>query len=142
METYFYSAKDNIFFPESLKETYEEGGTWPSNSVKLEEYEFKKLMDGQSTGKVITADKKGRPILSDRNVATQDDYIKQAESEKLIRMTDVNALIVPLQDAVDMGIAIDDEIASLKAWKTYRIMLNRIDTSLAPNIEWPEIPSV
>ncbi|MDN0004869.1 tail fiber assembly protein [Providencia stuartii] len=32
------------------------------------------------------------------------------------------------------------EAAALQAWKKYRVLLNRIDTSLAPNIEWPEKP--
>ncbi|EMG9853476.1 tail fiber assembly protein, partial [Escherichia coli] len=30
----------------------------------------------------------------------------------------------------------------LEAWKKYRVLLNRIDTSTAPDIEWPEIPSM
>ncbi|EKK0235785.1 tail fiber assembly protein, partial [Escherichia coli] len=27
-------------------------------------------------------------------------------------------------------------------WKKYRVLLNRIDTSTAPDIVWPEIPSM
>ncbi|WP_161598542.1 tail fiber assembly protein, partial [Yersinia bercovieri] len=27
-------------------------------------------------------------------------------------------------------------------WKTYRVLLNRIDTSKAPDIEWPVAPKV
>ncbi|KIE64605.1 tail fiber assembly protein [Escherichia coli] len=30
----------------------------------------------------------------------------------------------------------------LEAWKKYRVLLNRVDTSTAPDIEWPEIPEV
>ncbi|HAV2420762.1 tail fiber assembly protein [Escherichia coli] len=26
------------------------------------------------------------------------------------------------------------------AWKTYRVLLNRVDTSVAPDIEWPVSP--
>ncbi|HAL6907736.1 TPA: tail fiber assembly protein, partial [Escherichia coli] len=29
-----------------------------------------------------------------------------------------------------------------EAWKKYRVLLNRVDTSTAPDIEWPEIPEV
>lgn len=46
-----------------------------------------------------------------------------------------------LQDAVDAGIATDEETALLAAWKTYRVQLMRIDTSKAPDIEWPPVPS-
>ncbi|MDI0552840.1 tail fiber assembly protein, partial [Escherichia coli] len=50
--------------------------------------------------------------------------------------------IAPLQDAVDLEIATEEETSLLEAWKKYRVLLNRIDTSTAPDIEWPEIPSM
>ncbi|APJ74150.1 tail fiber assembly protein [Escherichia coli] len=28
----------------------------------------------------------------------------------------------------------------LEAWKKYRVLLNRVDTSIAPDIEWPASP--
>ncbi|WP_150320925.1 tail fiber assembly protein, partial [Enterobacter hormaechei] len=48
--------------------------------------------------------------------------------------------ISPLQDAVDLSMASEAETASLSAWKKYRVLLNRVDTSKAPDIEWPEVP--
>lgn len=45
-----------------------------------------------------------------------------------------------LQDAVDAGIATDEETALLTAWKTYRVQLMRIKTDAAPDIEWPTQP--
>ena len=50
------------------------------------------------------------------------------------------APFAPLQDAVDLGDALDEELTLLKAWKTFRRDVNRIDVSLAPDIEWPEMP--
>lgn len=44
--------------------------------------------------------------------------------------------IVPLQDAVDLEIATEEENSLLEAWKKYRVLLNRVDTSVAPDIEW------
>ncbi|MCW6599421.1 tail fiber assembly protein, partial [Yersinia ruckeri] len=44
------------------------------------------------------------------------------------------------QDAVDTGIATKEEAASLAEWKKYRILLMRVDTSTAPDIEWPLKP--
>ncbi|ECA4282321.1 tail fiber assembly protein, partial [Salmonella enterica subsp. enterica serovar Stanley] len=46
--------------------------------------------------------------------------------------------IAPLQDAVDLDIATDDEKAQLDEWKKYRILVNRVDTS---NPDWPEKPA-
>ena len=45
-----------------------------------------------------------------------------------------------LQDAVDAGIATDEETALLTNWKAYRVQLMRIKTDTAPDIEWPTPP--
>jgi len=50
--------------------------------------------------------------------------------------------IDPLQDAVDLDMATDEEKAQLTDWKRYRVLLNRVDTLAAPDINWPQIPSL
>ncbi|WP_332128981.1 tail fiber assembly protein, partial [Escherichia coli] len=47
---------------------------------------------------------------------------------------------LPLQDAVDLEIATDEERWLLEAWNKFRVLLNRVDTSTAPDIEWPAVP--
>ncbi|NWE18031.1 tail fiber assembly protein [Pseudomonas sp. P7548] len=48
----------------------------------------------------------------------------------------------PLQDAVDVGRATDDEVAQLMLWKGYRIDLNRIEQQegFPAEIQWPLSP--
>jgi hypothetical protein len=36
--------------------------------------------------------------------------------------------------------ATEEEMTALQEWKKYRVLLNRVDTSTAPDIEWPEKP--
>lgn len=48
--------------------------------------------------------------------------------------------IAPLQDALDLGVATDTESASLKAWKEYRVALNRLDLT-ADSVSWPPVPA-
>lgn len=48
--------------------------------------------------------------------------------------------IAPLQDAADLKIATEEETLLLEAWKKYRVLLNRVDTSVVPDIEWPVAP--
>ncbi|HAK9871027.1 TPA: Ail/Lom family outer membrane beta-barrel protein [Escherichia coli] len=78
-------------------------------------------------------------------------WVKDAEAEKLFRIREAeetkNSLmqvasehIAPLQDAVDLEIATEEETSLLEAWKKYRVLLNRVDTSTAPDIEWPTNP--
>lgn len=81
----------------------------------------------------------GKKWVTDTN-AQHASLVMQAEQEKLHRLSEANERITYMQDAVDVGLASDEEIAQLQEWKKYRVLLNRVDTSLAPEIEWPQRP--
>lgn len=51
--------------------------------------------------------------------------------------------IAPLQDAVDLGDATAAEEAALKAWKQYRVALNRIEqqSGFPGSVVWPKAPA-
>ncbi|MEY0672500.1 tail fiber assembly protein [Providencia rettgeri] len=66
--------------------------------------------------------------------------VAEADNEKAQRLSEANSMITYLQEAVDVGLATEAETAALQEWKKYRVLLNRVDTSLAPDIEWPEKP--
>ena len=66
--------------------------------------------------------------------------IREAEETKNSLMQVASEHIAPLQDAVDLEIATEKETLLLEAWKKYRVLLNRVDTSTAPDIEWPALP--
>ncbi|ECQ0824939.1 tail fiber assembly protein [Salmonella enterica subsp. enterica] len=63
--------------------------------------------------------------------------LRQAEETKNNLLQMATEKIAPLQDAVDLGEATDDEKARLLAWKKYRVQVNRVDT-VTP--VWPEQP--
>lgn len=71
---------------------------------------------------------------------SKQQLIAEAEYQKQVLLNEATAAIAPLQDAVDLGIATDEERAQVKKWKNYRVLINRVDTSIAPNINWPEKP--
>ena len=48
--------------------------------------------------------------------------------------------IAPLQDAADLEIATEEETFVAGSLEKYRVLLNRVDTSTAPDIEWPVAP--
>ncbi|MGK9467585.1 tail fiber assembly protein [Pantoea agglomerans] len=64
-----------------------------------------------------------------------------ARSRLAAETDEAGRVIAPLQDAVDISIATDEEITRLAEWKRYRVELSRIDTSEAPDIEWPITPN-
>lgn len=68
------------------------------------------------------------------------DYVSEAEYQKQNLMEAATKIIAPLEDASVLGIATNEEAEALIKWQKYRVLLNRVDTSKAPDIEWPEIP--
>ncbi|WP_313080472.1 tail fiber assembly protein [Atlantibacter sp.] len=73
---------------------------------------------------------------ADENAA----IIAAANSEKARLRSIADAEIVWRQDAIDAGIATEDEINALAEWKKYRVLLMRVDTTKAPYINWPSMP--
>ncbi|MGR6474426.1 tail fiber assembly protein [Pseudomonas juntendi] len=71
-------------------------------------------------------------------MARQAAYRKQALASQY-----ATGRIATLQDAVDLGMATDDEAAALIAWKRYRVELSRLDitTSAPADSDWPTNPN-
>lgn len=127
-----YSPSTNGFFPDDTSYI-----SLPDDVIMITDSLYRELLTGQMQGKVITPNGSEPPFLSDQVI----DYIAQSIAEKARLRVIADAEIVWRQDAVDAEIATNDETASLAEWKKYRVLLMRIDTSKAPNIEWPRPPA-
>ncbi|WP_421633349.1 tail fiber assembly protein [Enterobacter ludwigii] len=137
-DRYFWSEKENGFYPESMKALYENSPDgWPEDAVEISEELYNSLLEGQSRGKVIASGRDGKPLLSDPVI----DHTALAEAEKSRLGSKAEEMILPLQRAVKYGIASEEEMERLKEWEIFSVELSRVDTSLAPEIEWPEPPS-
>lgn len=77
-----------------------------------------------------------------KRIYTRDELVAQAAIEKVRLLAEATTSMAPLQDAVDLGMATEAEKISLTAWRTFRVLLSRVDTSTAPDVVWPEIPTV
>ena len=71
---------------------------------------------------------------------SKEQLIQEAEQQKQSLLAEANNAITPLQYAENLGIATAEESASLVDWQKYSVYLNRVDTSLAPDIDWPIKP--
>lgn len=131
---YFYSPSTGGFYLENLHDYI------PDDAVEVDNETYTSLLSGQENGLVITADKKGIPQLSSPPVLSKAEETAIAESRKASLMAEATVAINPLQDAVDLGEATSKEDALLKSWKQYRVTLNRMDLSSAPDIKWPDKP--
>lgn len=85
----------------------------------------------------------GQYLKWDGNAWVKDEaaekaaQLREAESKKSSLMQQANDNIAPLQDAADLGMATESKKQKLADWKKYRVLLSRVDTSTAPNLEWP-----
>lgn len=139
--TIFFSATTIGFYNDALKESYIAADAWPGDASEISERWYSYLLTGQTKGKVITVNDYGQPVLSDPPAPTKEQYIAEAEAKKVALLSTAGAAIGPLKDAVDLGMATKEEEALLLAWQQYRVLLMRVDTSLAHDIEWPVLPA-
>ncbi|HGG8849775.1 TPA: tail fiber assembly protein [Enterobacter roggenkampii] len=135
MVDYKYSKETNGFYVEGVSEFI------PHDVVSISVEKYNELMLGQSQGKQIAADKEGNPVLLDPPAATKEQLIIIAEAKRASLMAGASVAISPLQDAVDLGDSTPEEEALLKKLKQYRVELNRLDISKAPDISWPVKPA-
>ena len=81
----------------------------------------------------------GKKWQFDKNKQHQYE-VNQASIKKNQLLAEAASQLSYLQDAVDSQIASEQETQLLIEWKKYRVLVNRIDIELAPNIEWPNQP--
>lgn len=82
------------------------------------------------------------PPLASNYAQTIDDINNAAMGKISAMLALATGKIAQLQDAVDLGIATTAETASLTAWKTYRVAVNRVPTQsgFPTTIDWPPVP--
>lgn len=126
------------FWPLDERELYP--NTFPDSGVEVDEATKESFTGAAPEGKRLGADKKGNPAWVDMPPPSREQLVSDANAKKQTLIAEATVAIAPLGDAVDFGMATDEEVKSLKEWKKYRIMLNRIDALMAPDIEWPVKP--
>lgn len=138
--TVYFSAAENGFYDDAFRADYTAAGTWPDDATALSDRWYQYLLNGQSLGRIVTVNEYGQPVLADPPPPTKEQLISEAKKHKAALITTASEAIAILKDAVDLGKATKEEEARLLAWREYRILLMRVDTSLAPDIEWPAVP--
>ncbi|ERT10941.1 tail fiber assembly protein [Photorhabdus temperata] len=81
----------------------------------------------------------GKEWITDKD-ALKVSQIEQAEQQRATLCQQANEAATLLQYAVETELASEEEKVQLLNWKKYLVLLSRVDTSLAPDIEWPKMP--
>lgn len=139
MNTYYWSAENNAFFPLTMRQQYIDAGTWPEHGVIVDDTVFKEFTGSAPDGK-IRGVIDGMPGWVDLPPPTPQQLTDQAEQKRITLKSEADAEIAWRKDAVDVDIATDKEASELAGWKKYRVLLMRVDTATAPDINWPVKP--
>jgi hypothetical protein len=118
------------------------GNKIPQDAVAITRDEHRALFKAQSEGKTIQPDEKGYPVAVDPPPLTPEQRAEMALYQRDALMNEASLKVAPLQDAVDLDMATPDEERDLKAWKLYRVALNRIEQQpgFPTQIDWPKAP--
>ncbi|MGM8611302.1 tail fiber assembly protein [Enterobacter hormaechei] len=140
MKKYFSNTEKSFYLEETVKTYQAQDISVPADLMIISDDEYEAFM--------VSPDRKAPQYnfesecmeWVDIEPPTREEAIENAEALKAQLLSVAAQAIAPLQDAVDLSMATDDEMASLSAWKKYRVLLNRVDTSEPDEIEWPESP--
>lgn len=141
---YFYSARENAFYPDEMRSAYDAAGTWPADAKEVGDDVFTAFaLNIAPAGKVRVAGEDGNPAWADAPPVPPEAIASRNNDKRENLMRVAAERIAPLQDAVDLGIATDEERESLSAWKAYRVVLNRLteQPGYPLDVNWPPLPA-
>ncbi len=134
---------ENSFYPKSLLSVYANAGSLPDDTIEVSDKIFDEFTQNVP-GKIRVTGPDGLPAWADIPPLTTEQLaeikainVAQAQATKTKLISDASAKIEILKDRIEAG---QDKAAELKLWRSYRIALDDVDVSTAPDIKWPVAP--
>lgn len=131
------------FQPDTIKIVYDENNiivaiTKDASTLNPEGFSVVEVPDITANRR---ADDSGKWMFKDgavvKRIYTADEQQQQAESQKAALFSEAESVIQPLERAVRLNMATDEERTRLEAWERYSVLVSRVDTA---NPEWPQKP--
>ena len=72
-----------------------------------------------------------------KRIYTADEQQQLTELQKATLLSEAESVILPLERAVRLNMATDEEHSRLEAWERYSALVSRVDTAKP---EWPQKP--
>ncbi|HII0646834.1 TPA: tail fiber assembly protein [Salmonella enterica subsp. enterica serovar Yopougon] len=137
-----YAYANNSFYPFSMREVYEASDSWPTEYIEVGESVFTEFSASPPVGKIRGTGDNGMPAWVDIPPPTQEELIAQAEREKQHRIDTANEFMNAKQwpGKAAIGRLKGEELVQYNLWLDYLDALEAVDTSRAPDINWPVPP--
>lgn len=132
----YYSNETNGFYDSEIN-----GDDIPQDAVEITDEKWMELLNGQSGGKIISADDNGYPVLMDPPPLTLEQHVAIAESQKQALIAEASQKTQLWQTQLVLGIITDEDKASLKEWMLYVQEVQAVDPSPGAGVVWPTPPA-
>ncbi|WP_241355104.1 tail fiber assembly protein, partial [Escherichia coli] len=142
LEQYELTKKHGVIwlYSEDGKNWYEEVKNFQPDTIKIV-YDENNIVEVPDITSNRRADDSGKWMFKDgavvKRIYTADEQQQQAESQKAALLSEAESVIQPLERAVRLNMATDEERARLESWERYSVLVSRVDPV---NPEWPEMP--
>jgi len=143
MNNYIYSPSQNMIIPVALKQFYVDAGSWPNDPVEITDETAEEYCQQFPQGKTLSHDDNNQPCWIDLPPPTHEEEVAAADAQKQQLIDQANAYMNSKQwpGKAALGRLKGDELAQYSAWLDYLDALEAVDTSSAPDIEWPTAPT-
>ncbi|WP_337050173.1 tail fiber assembly protein [Serratia fonticola] len=138
MSNYKFSATTVAFYPIAMLELYEQAGTLPADLVDVTDEDYQTFIGLPPAGK-MRGSKGKKPAWVDMPAPTEEEVRQRSATQQGRLLNDAYAAMKPLELAVKLGMATDEEKARLDAWERYTVLLNRVDIDKPV---WPDRPNM
>lgn len=144
MSNYVYSPSLNLFYDAELEEEYKDANAWPEDGVFVSDEVFLTFSGSAPEGKERVCGEDNLPSWRDIPPPTYEELVAEADADKQSRIEQANDYINSKQwpGKAVMGRLKDAEKEQYNAWLDYLDALEAVDTTSAPDIEWPTPPEV
>ncbi|EKK4022032.1 tail fiber assembly protein [Cronobacter sakazakii] len=114
----------------------------PSGTIEITMDRFEELMQLQSTGLIISHDKNGNPVAVEPPIPelTHDEQQALAENLRQELLAQADNVTADWRVELMLGDINEEDKSKLQKWMEYKRKVKEVDTSLAPDIDWPEPP--
>ncbi|EOE4561755.1 tail fiber assembly protein [Enterobacter hormaechei] len=143
MSNFIFSPSENAFYPYSLEESYIAAGSWPVDGVEVDDAVFYEFTGEAPTGKIRITGSDGLPAWGDTPPISIEEAIAAGETKKQGLIEQANEYMNSKQwpGKAAIGRLKGDDLARYSDWLDYLDALEAVNTSRAPDIDWPIAPS-
>ncbi|ENU7018895.1 tail fiber assembly protein [Escherichia coli] len=144
IEMYKFDPKNALFYPAASISDYKLSEDEIATFTDISEEDATEFLGFPPSGKIRGSDGYGNPAWVEIPPPSHEELIEQAESERQLLINHANEYMNSKQwpGKAAIGRLNGEELAQYNLWLDYLNALELVDTSSAPDIEWPTPPAV